>query len=213
MSEQAPKFWDGLLKWHSVHARQFPWRQTRDPYCILLAEMLLQKTAARAVSEVYQKMIGRYPTLQALASAQPAEVAETTALLGLDYRAERLVRTAQTLVAEHGGRVPADRRALLALPGVGAYIADAVLCYAFGLPAVPVDTNAVRVAGRALGLRSDKSRPRTDRRLAGQLASALPPEKARECNLALLDFAALVCTARKPKCAECFWHPRCPSST
>lgn len=208
---QAEKFWAGLLRWHCASARRFPWRETRDPYHILVAEILLQKTAAAAVPKVYEKLISFYPTPKDLASAALDDIAAVVAVLGLGYRADRLRRTAEILASEYGGSVPCSREALLALPGVGPYIADAVLCYAFGLPVVPVDTNTVRVAGRALGIRSDKSRPRTDRLLAQKLAELLLPEKARDCNLALLDFAALVCTARKPKCAECFWEKDCSS--
>jgi A/G-specific adenine glycosylase len=201
--EQARYFRQQLLEWGKQHRREFPWRQTTDPYAILIAEMMLRRTQARQVAPVYRAFLSRFPGVQALAAAPPEEVEGMLRPLGLAWRVSAFQRLARQLAERYDGRVPCDRQALLSLPGVGNYVADAVRCLAFGKPVVLVDSNTVRVAGRYFGFPVS---PESRRRKAVQQAVARLVDLSvpRESNLALLDFAALVCRARLPL------HDRCP---
>lgn len=196
-------FWTRLVNWHVDHERVFPWRSTTDPYHIFVAEFLLQQTNAELVLPAYCKFLSFFPDVDALADGALETVQSIIRPLGLTYRAERLKNCAQAIMAVNGGRIPDAKDKLLALPGVGPYIADAVLCYAFHQPAVPIDTNVIRVMSRFFGIRSQRTRPRTDRILAQNIAAVYPRPTSRRENLALLDFAALICTARAPRCESC----------
>lgn len=203
VEEQARYFRQQILEWGKSHRREFPWRQTTDPYAILIAEMMLRRTQARQVAPVYQAFLSRFPTPQALAAAPPQEVEALLRPLGLAWRVPAFQGMARQLVERYDGRVPCDRQALLSLPGVGDYVADAVRCLAFGHPVALVDSNTVRVAGRYFGFPVNaESRRRKAVRQA--VARLVDPSAPRESNLALLDFAALVCRARQPR------HDRCP---
>lgn len=192
-----------LLCWFAKNKRDFPWRHTSNPYHVLLAEFLLQQTNVRKVPAVYNELLERYPSVKDLAEASEAELRETVGKLGLSYRAERLKKTAQRAVDLYHGTIPGAKEELLKLPGVGEYIANAVLCFAFGRETPLVDTNIVRILRRVFGVNSSRPRPRTDKELWAKTASLIPKGKAREFNLALLDFAALVCTHYNPKCSTC----------
>ena len=191
-----------ILEWGRHHFRPFPWRSGTDPYRVLIAGMMLRRTAARQVAAVYPEFLRRYPDPQRLAGASPATIGEILRPLGLRWRAAQFVEMAGVLVERHRGTVPGTRAELQALPGVGDYVASMVLCLALGHAEPLVDTNTVRVLCRAHGLTpGDSMRRRRDFRA---LASALvdPAEPARY-NLALLDLADTVCTAVHP--------PRCPA--
>lgn len=193
-----------LLEWYQDNRRTFSWRETRNPYCILLSEVLLQKTNAQKVQDVYDKIVSRYPTLEELAKSRAEELTEMLMPLGLQQkRSSRLRSIAGILVEESNGEVPRGRDELLALPGVGDYVANAVLCLAYGEELPLLDTNIIRILQRVFNMRSLKSRPRTDSTLWAAAREMIPEGKAREFNLGMLDFAAQVCTARNPKCSEC----------
>lgn len=194
-----------LLRWFENHQRIFPWRQTRDPFRVLVAEKLLQQTAATgAVVDAYRRIIGRYPNWNALATASRRELREIVAPLGLAYRAGELIKLARAIIRHHNGTVPQCFQALLALPGVGHYAARATLSFAFDKPIAVVDTNVARFLVRFFGLkRHPSSNPARDRRLQ-QIADALiPAKRSRDFNLAILDLCAANCKARQPKCASC----------
>lgn len=198
-------FWKELLAWYSENGRHdFPWRNTTDPYRILLAEFLLQQTHVRKVEEVYDRMLREYGDIRELANANMETVEAIIAPIGLKYRAARLIRTAEIICSEHHGQVPNNYIELRKLPGVGDYIANAVLCYAFDQPVVPIDTNVIRLFTRYFGYTSTKTRPRMDRELAQKIRSHFEGmERTREANLAVLDLAGAICTARKPHSTEC----------
>ena len=187
-----------LLAWYAPQARALPWRQTRDPYRILVSEIMLQQTQVSRVEPLYRAFLERFPTPAALAQAPAADVLTAWRGLGYNRRALNLQRAAQSVVEHHGGQVPADLAALKALPGVGDYTARAVLAFAFGQDAAPVDTNVARVLARVVA-GAPLSRAEAQR-LAQE---ALPAGRAAEWGNALMDLGAQVCTARAPKCTDC----------
>lgn len=196
-------FWTQLLNWHLDNERLFPWRNTRNPYHILVAEVLLQQTRAEAALYAYTRFIEQFPCIVDLAQAELQDVSDVVRPIGLTYRVSPLKACASRIIDSHSGQVPSSREDLLELPGIGSYIADAVLCYAFNQPTVPVDTNVVRVMSRFFGLTSNRSEARKDRMLIERIASCYPVPVSKQDNLAVLDFAALICTARTPRCAIC----------
>jgi A/G-specific adenine glycosylase len=198
-----PEFQRLLLDWFSTNGRRFPWRRSRDPYKILVAEVLLQKTDSTKVLPVYRRLVKKHPNVRSLAGARLLSLKRLIRPIGLHYRARRLQMMARDIVEGYGGRVPRTAPELLRLPGVGAYIANAVLAVAFLEPVPMVDTNVVRVMKRAFNMRSRMTRERADRRLWASVAATIPRARARDYSLALLDLGGLVCTARKPNCPDC----------
>jgi A/G-specific adenine glycosylase len=209
----AAYFRSRLRAWFRQHARSFPWRETTDPFHILLAEILLQKTDAPKVVPVYLRMVKDFPTPEAVGAARVERLSRLVAPVGLDYRAERLRGIAAALVRDHGGAVPASEEALMLLPGIGRYIARAVCAQAFGQRRAVLDTNVVRVLGRFFGVTSLRPRARDDPQMWAVAQFLLPHRvsDAREWNWALLDFAALVCTHRHPAHSTCPVRRRCLS--
>jgi A/G-specific adenine glycosylase len=192
-----------LLAWHSKNKRTFSWRNTNKPFSILVAEIMLQKTDVKKVSEVYDKFIEKYPTPESLASAELVELRKELALLGIHQRVERLKKTAEKIISEYNGEVPSEKEELLKLPGVGEYIANAVMCFAFGKDVPIVDTNVIRLFERVFGVKSTKSRPRTDRMIWKFADQLIPKGKSIDYNQALLDFAASICTSKNPLSGIC----------
>lgn len=193
-----------LLIWHRENALKFPWRETKDPYKILLAEILLRKTTRGQVKELFEELIRRYPNPEKLASAGIKELEKIIEPLGMQKkRALLLIKLAKTIVENYRGSVPEERNELLKLPGVGPYSANAVLCFAYGKQLPLVDTNVIRVVERVFQIKSRKARARTDPMIWSFVEKLIPKGKAREFNLAMLDFANLVCTPRNPKCYAC----------
>jgi len=198
------------LDWYRLNKRYYPWRISSNPFHILTAEFMLQQTHVRAVPNVYIEFIRNYPEAKTLADADLVEVEQYFLPLGLSYRAERLKRCAINICHVFNGFVPSNRSELLSLPGVGEYMADAVLCYGFGKPAVPIDTNVIRLFCRFFGFTSNKPRPRTDKVLAEEIRSRYKKfDNTREANLAVLDFASIVCSAKKPQCIKCPLKKKC----
>lgn len=187
-----------LLAWSRRNLRSFPWRDTRDPWVVLVSEAMLQQTQARRVAERLPQFLARFPSPEALASASLAEVLAAWVGLGYNRRAQRLRVAAQVIVDEHGGEVPGDLEALLALPGLGPYTARAVAVFAFDAPYGVVDTNTARVFKR-VGV-DPSVRPRE---LQAIVDAEVPRRSSWRFNSALLDLGATVCTARVPRCASC----------
>lgn len=185
-----------LVAWFRRRGRPLPWRRTREAYPILVSEFMLQQTQVSRVLDYWPRFLERYPTLQHLAKARPSQVREAWSGLGYDRRADNLHRLARVVVRDMDGRIPSDVEALRALPGVGRYTAGAVACFAYERPAATVDTNVGRVLSRVF---------RRNAKLE-ELALALQPRAGKAAwnfNQALMELGALVCTARKPKCARC----------
>jgi A/G-specific adenine glycosylase len=198
-----------LLAWFAEHSRDFPWRMTSDPYRLLMAEVLLQRTQAPQVRDHYAAVLSRFPQPQALAAAPVGVVAETIRPLGLAKRAPLLKRLGEDLSSRFQGNVPADADELASLPGVGRYIAGATACFAFELPTAVVDVNAIRVFSRFFGVTSRRSRPREDAGIWAFAQTLVPPRRAVDYNRALIDFASLVCRPRNPVCTQCPLQRRC----
>ena len=195
-----------ILSWHTANSRHYPWRETPDPYRVLIAEMLLQQTDAPKVVPVYSAFVERFPTIACLAQSDIAEVAELLAPLGLNYRAQRLMSIAQRILADFRGQVPSSEAQLLRLPGVGRYIARSVCAAAFGQHKGVLDTNIIRILSRCFGIRSSRARAREDSELWDLLNRLVPPRTIAapsHWNWALLDFAASVCTHFSPDCSCC----------
>ncbi len=196
-----------LRRWYRRSARDLPWRRTRDPYRILVSELMLQQTQVSRVVPKYAEFLRAFPTLRAVATSTPARVCEAWEGLGYYARARNLHRLA-SVVTEAGkrrGRLPATPAELEALPGIGAYTAGAVASFAYEVRAPLVDTNVARVLRRVFQPPLD---PKTS---AGQktlwaLAAAVLPRTGRTAwthNQALMELGALICTAREARCGEC----------
>jgi A/G-specific adenine glycosylase len=184
--------------------RPLPWRATRDPWAVLVSEVMLQQTQAGRVVEPYERFMDAFPTPVACAGAGLASVVRAWDGLGYNRRARDLHGAATAVVERHGGRVPADLAALRALPGVGEYTARAVLAFAFEHRVAAVDVNVHRVLARAVAGSA------LSRRHAQQLADGLVPSgDAWAWNQALIELGALVCTARRPACGRCPLARRC----
>ena len=186
-----------LLDWGRPRLRDLPWRRTREPWPVLVAEVMLQQTQVDRVVPRWERFLDRFPDPAACAGAPVGDVLREWSGLGYNRRAVNLHRCATRVVALHAGLVPADLDALLALPGVGPYTARAVLAFAFEVEAAVVDTNVARVLARRAGHRLSAGE-------AQALADgAAPPGQAWAWNQVLLDLGAVVCRAREPRCGEC----------
>jgi A/G-specific adenine glycosylase len=178
---------------------------------VLVSEIMLQQTQVERVVPKYREFLRRYPTLGALARARPGEVRRLWYPLGYNARPGRLVRIARETLARYGGRLPDCREDLLALPGIGPYTAGALLAFAHGRDAAPVDTNVRRVLGRVfLGPRG-LARLWGSRALSGLAEALVPPGRAYEYNQALMDFGATWCRPRTPRCPDCTLQDLCAS--
>jgi A/G-specific adenine glycosylase len=198
-----------VLAWFEEHGRSFPWRATDDPYAVLMAELLLQRTRADLVPKTFGRFLETYPDAHALAAADPADVVDTLRPLGFLHRSARLPTLARALVERHGGDVPTDEDDLRSLPGVGRYVANAVLVVAFGRRRPLLDPNVIRLLERALGISSPRARPRDDVTLWETLIELLPRRRSREFALGLIDLGAVVCVPRRPRCFACPLRERC----
>jgi A/G-specific adenine glycosylase len=200
-----------LLDWYRRHGRDLPWRQTRDPYRVLVSEIMLQQTQVDRVLPKYQEWLDRYPTFQALALAPEADAVRTWYPLGYNIRPRRLHAIARESVERFGGTLPADEATLLSFKGVGAYTAGAVRSFAFGQRAAILDTNVARVLFRVFVKRGDARSHAAKKRLWAISECVLPQKHVYDFNQALMDFGATVCTARAPKCEGCPMTSGCRS--
>ena len=191
-----------LLSWGVSGVRRFPWRETRDPYAVIVAELMLRRTKAAQVLPVYNTFIGAYPTLMDLANAAPSNIRRICQPLGLHWRVENLVELSQEARHNRLRRIPASIEELQQLSGVGPYVAGAVRCLAFGYACPVVDSNVVRVLSRFFGL-SIQGEARRSRRMVDLAARCVDRDAPRDYNLALIDFGALVCTPNRRGCAAC----------
>jgi A/G-specific adenine glycosylase len=192
-----------LVAWYEHAGRELPWRTTPDPYRILVSETMLVQTTVAAVVPYFERFLARFPTVRALAEADPAEVLKAWEGLGYYRRARQLQEAARVIVAEHGGSFPDDLERIGALPGVGRYIAGAVVSFAFDRPAPIVEANTRRVLARWLAWREDLKSARSQARLWQAAERVVPPQGAGLFNQAFIELGALVCTPRAPICLVC----------
>ncbi len=191
-----------VVSWFHCNGRDFPWRDTRNPFHILIAEVLLRQTQANRVVGPYVHLVTTYPDPASLAEADVDGLRQWFRPLGLVRRADRLVECAHRLLRDYGGQVPRDLRDLQSLPGIGRYSARATLCMAFNYPLPMIDGGSGRVLRRVLGL-SDSGPAYSDVRLAEIAERILPYSHPREFNLGLIDIGAAYCHPRTPDCSEC----------
>jgi A/G-specific adenine glycosylase len=197
------RFRGRLLSWYERHGRRLPWRETDDPYHILVSEVMLQQTQVDRVLPKYQEWLERYPTLDALANAPEDEVTRTWYPLGYNVRPRRLQAIAREAVARYGSRLPSDEPTLRSFKGIGAYTAGAIRSFAFRQRAAILDTNVARVLFRVFVGRGDPKAHAMRRRLWEISEVLVPRVRVFDFNQALMDFGATVCTARKPACLMC----------
>ncbi|HEX2280744.1 MAG TPA: A/G-specific adenine glycosylase, partial [Thermomicrobiales bacterium] len=200
---------DALIAWYLEQGRDLPWRRTRDPYRILVSEIMLQQTQAERVVPKYHQFLQRFPTLEALADAPASEVIRAWAGLGYNRRALNLQRACRSVVERFDGRMPESVDELLTLPGVGPYTAGAIACFAFEQDVGFVDTNIRRVLHRVVHGPEIPSAAVTAREM-GELAQRVVPEgRGYVWNQALMELGATVCRARATACEQCPVAPWC----
>ena len=211
--EAATAFRRRLHRWFRQHARDLPWRKTRDPYRILISELMLQQTQVSRVLDFYRRFLERFPDLPTLARARSHSVMEYWAGLGYYARARNLHQLARHVTAKRAGVIPSEPEQLRALPGVGAYTAGAVASFAYEKRAALVDTNVARVLHRVFAPELNPKSGAGLKRL-WHLAEQLLPRSGKQCwthNQALMEMGALVCSARAPKCGVCPVRGLCAS--
>jgi A/G-specific adenine glycosylase len=189
---------DSLTAWADGARRDLPWRATRDPWAVLVSELMLQQTQVPRVVPRYQAFLSEFPTPAACASAAVADVVRAWAGLGYNRRAVNLHRAATAVVKGHGGRLPATLAELVALPGVGPYTARAVLAFAFEVDVGVVEVNSARVLARAVA-----GRPLLAAEAQSLADSLVPAGDGWAWNSAMLDLGATVCTKSTPTCDGC----------
>ncbi len=195
-----------LLAWIARSRRDLPWRRRRDPYAVWVAEIMLQQTQVATVIPYFEHWLARFPDVTALAAAPLDDVLKAWEGLGYYARGRNLHRAAQEIVARHSGRIPADRAALLALPGIGRYTAGAILSLAFGQAEPVLDGNVKRVLCRLHDIAEDPKHPAVERKLwalAAELVETASDGLAGDLNEALMELGALICTPDAPDCSTC----------
>jgi A/G-specific adenine glycosylase len=193
--ERPKRVANALLAWYAANKRDLPWRQSRDPYAILVAEVMLQQTQVDRVVAKWHTWLGRFPTVSDLARASRADAIRAWQGLGYNLRAVRLHEIASEVVAKHHGKLPEDVAGLLALKGIGRYTAGAVACFAYEQPVAMVDTNIRRVLSRVFEVP-----PAEVEALAEQV---VPAQAAYAWNQALMDLGATLCGAKRALCLVC----------
>jgi A/G-specific adenine glycosylase len=192
-----PAIHSAVLEWYAGHGRDLAFRRTRDPWAILVSEVMVQQTQAARAADAWLRFMVEFPMPAALAAASPAAVIRAWRGLGYNRRATALRRAAIAIVEQHNGHVPDSLEALEALPGIGPYTARAVLAFAFRRPVAPLDTNVARVLGRALGALPVGAKARQ------AAADGFVPNEAAAWAHALMDIGATICVAREPRCDSC----------
>lgn len=192
-----------LLEWGDKNFRSFPWRLTRDPYKILVAEVMLHRTQVIQVVPVFQSFIQHYPTLLEFVQARQQELRNVLTPLGLQWRIDLIYAMGQQLSKQFSMQIPQEKIDLLSLPGVSDYIASAVRCFAWNLPEPLIDTNTTRIIGRVFGLET-KDSSRRNSKFRSLTAAMLDPINPRSYNYAMLDLAHLICLKKQdPICHDC----------
>lgn len=194
-----------LLRWYRTHGRDLPWRTTKDPYAILVSEVMLQQTQVDRVIPKYRAWLKRWPTLEKLAAAPTRDVLQLWSGLGYNRRALYLKRTAETVVRDYGGRLPNHHEILQTFPGLGPYTSRAVSVFAFGHPTAMIDTNIRRIFQRVFFW------PRVvkEKTLQSVAEVALPSRAPDTWHHALMDLGARVCVSGRPACEMCPLQPVC----
>ena len=195
-----PSLQDSLLRWYAAKGRDLPWRKTRDPYAILVSEVMLQQTQVDRVVSKYEAWLARYPDWKRLAAASRADVLKVWSGLGYNNRALRLHALAKTLVEQHGSKLPETEEELRKLPGIGPYTAGAITVFSYNRPGLCIDVNIERIVKRAFFTRRQHL---TKEQLATTFLRSFPKGRATDWGNALMDLGSVVCTPSTPNCAAC----------
>lgn len=198
-----------LLVWYESQKRDLPWRRTRDPYAIWVSEVMLQQTQVKTVLGYYERWMQRFPTVDALAGADEADVLHAWQGLGYYSRARRLLAGARAVSERHAGELPRSVEQLLELPGIGPYSAGAIASIAFGQPEPIVDGNVVRVLCRLFALRGDPAKAPLKSELWRLARQLVPSDRPGELNQSLMELGATLCSPSSPRCPECPVRGQC----
>lgn len=200
-----------LIDWFRVHARDLPWRKTRDAYRVWISEVMLQQTQVATVIPYYERFLQAFPTVSELAAAPEELVLRLWEGLGYYRRARQLQAAARCIVSEHGGQFPSDAEAVRRLPGIGRYTAGAILSIAFDRPEPILEANTVRLFSRLSLERGPITAPVTRNRLWAVATELVPERDARLFNQAAMELGSLICTPRSPRCSDCPIAQYCPT--
>ena len=192
-----------MLAWFRANQRDLPWRRSRDPYRIWVAEVMLQQTRIAAVMPYYQRFLRQFSTVNSLAHAPESGVLKLWSGLGYYSRARNLHRAAKLIVTQHSGKFPRELSAALELPGIGTYTAAAVLSIAYDIPLAVLDGNVARVLARIKALRGDPRAPKNWRALASAAQNLLATQTPGDWNQSLMELGEVICTPQSPRCTEC----------
>ena len=200
--QESLSFANRVLHWGGQNFSDFPWRRSRSPYEILIAELLLKRTTATAAARVYEGFLVMFPSLQDVASAPDEELVSALSSVGLQHqRARSMKHLASWLLSKYEGNIPSDLKGLLEVPGLGDYSATAILSFGHGIPAAILDTNVERILLRVFGSTLPSRPSRTVLREVAK--NLLPKDRHRDYNYGLLDLGRLICKYADPRCGEC----------
>ncbi len=200
-----------IFTWYNEHGRDFPWRHTRNPYKIMIAEFMLHRTKAQQVVPVYLEFIKKYPDIRSLASANAEHIKKVTEHLGLHWRSRHFVDAAKYIIERLDGRLPDNYDDLREIPGVGEYIAGAILTICFNKPVPVVDSNIARFINRFYGLRLE-GELRRKKEIIKKASELFHHNEPGKLLFALVDFTALICQPGQPKCERCPLRSSCKFS-
>ncbi|MFD0617499.1 A/G-specific adenine glycosylase [Paenibacillus sp. GCM10027629] len=192
-----------LLAWYNLYKRDLPWRRHRNPYYIWVSEIMLQQTRVDTVIPYFHRFIDRFPSIEALADAPEEDVLKSWEGLGYYSRARNLQSAAREVKEQYGGEVPATKKEISGLKGVGPYTAGAVLSIAYNQPEPAVDGNVMRVLSRYFLIEEDIMKGSTRAFMEGLVVELIPEGEASNFNQALMELGALVCTPKSPQCLTC----------
>jgi A/G-specific adenine glycosylase len=203
-------FIHGIINWYKKNKRNFPWRIETDPYKILIAEIMLQRTRAEQVLPVYLKFIKQFPNVTSITTADIQQISSHMLSLGLAGRAILIKKMAFSITSDYEGNIPEDHPILLTLPGIGNYIADALNVFAFNKKRTVIDSNVIRIVARFFGIniKGEMRRKRDFITRCQNLSNSIVLESVKDFNWGLLDFGALVCKT-KPLCHICPLSEKC----
>ncbi|MCX8492066.1 MAG: A/G-specific adenine glycosylase [Cyclobacteriaceae bacterium] len=203
------KFSSAIVDWYMQHHRTLPWRETSDPYKIWLSEIILQQTRVAQGLPYYQRFIKSFPTVESLANASQQQVLRLWQGLGYYSRARNLHACAKTIVSEWQGAFPNNYKGLLALKGIGPYTAAAIASFAFKEPVAVVDGNVFRVLSRIFGMEEDISTSKGKELFTEKANALISKDRPDLFNQAMMEFGALQCVPKNPKCEECIFSKSC----
>jgi A/G-specific adenine glycosylase len=203
-------FQNTILDWFKENGRKYPWRIEKDPYKILIAEIMLQRTRVGQVLPVYKEFIKKFPDVQSVADSEEKDISFFISKLGLFWRSKLIKETAKNIIHEYKGKVPADRKELLKIPGIGDYIADAMISFAFNGKRIVIDSNVIRLVTRFFGIESTGEMRRNKKFIdfCQNLSNTLDSKNIHNFNWALIDHSAAICKPT-PVCKKCPLSENC----